>query len=324
MKKILLTGASGFIGYHVAQHLLQSNYQVIAPVRKISLNKPTVAALKQQGLKVIEGEFYDSTLLSRAARYTFDAIVHLAAIRGEQGYRYKEYRRVNLQGTERLLDFAVKQHIREFIFCSSVGVHGTIPPNQPASVQAPLKADNFYHRSKLEAEKLVQTAHNSNLNTLILRPTVTYGLMDDGFMPRLIHLLKNKRFPLSTCPVKIHLLSVNTLAELVVRVIEKQKLNGKAYIVADREPVLLKSIVELIIDHAQGKQKFSYVTLPLFVFRTGEGLLRFLGNKKWLTSLRLISRDWTYNIADTIADLNYMPQDTMKEILPVIREYLNG
>ncbi len=317
MKRILLTGASGFIGYHVARRLLQSAYRIIAPVRRQSLSKKSIIELKRQGIRIIEGSFYDENLLN-GINEPINAIIHLAAIRGQQDYPDAYYQKVNVEGTEHLLDFALKRQIPRFLFCSSVGVHGTIPRNQPASAQAALNPDNTYHHSKKQAEELVRTAQNAGLNTLILRPTVTYGLMDDGFIPHLIHLVKNKRFPLINSPLQIHLLSVHALAELFDRILSLNQLNGKAYIVADREPVLLQDIVKMIFDRAQSKQSSSYLHLPQIIFRTGEAVLRLLPNKKWLTSLKLISNSWTYDINETILDLGYEPRDTMQEIFPVV------
>jgi len=322
MKKILLTGASGFIGYHVAACLLRNKHQVIAPVRSGSVKN--ISRLKDQGLQVIEGDFYSEDVLKPAFDESLDGVIHLAAIRGEQDVSSSIYQRVNVEGTKKLLHMAARKKVPKFIYCSSVGVFGTIPQEQPAGLQTTLQPDNLYHRSKRDAERLVEAAHNTGLGTIILRPTVTYGSGDDGFIPRLVRMVLHKRFPLSSRPVNIHLLSVNALAGLIHKLLHGNRFDGRAYIVADREPVSLKQIADAVFHLAYQKPYPAVLRFPVAGFRAGEALLKLTGQSKLLTSLRLISRDWTYDISATVADLDYKPQSTMESILPVIKELIHA
>ncbi|HID39589.1 MAG TPA: NAD-dependent epimerase/dehydratase family protein [Calditrichaeota bacterium] len=324
MKKILLTGASGFIGYHVAAYLLQNKHRVIAPVRQASVNNNNISLLKDKGLKIIEGFFYADDVLKQAFAESLDGVIHLAAIRGEQNVPPSQYQRVNVEGTGRLLRLTVREKVPKFIYGSSVGVYGTIPREQPAGLRTSLQPDNLYHRSKREAERLVEAAHKSGLNTIILRPTVTYGSGDNGFIPKLVRMVRHKRFPLSSRPVNIHLLSVNALAQLMEKLLHRNHFDGNAYIVADREPVSLKQIADAVFHQAYQKPYPAVLRFPAAGFRVGETFLKLTGQSRLLTSLRLISRSWTYDISQTITQLEYNPQPTMESILPVIKEILHA
>ncbi|HGY56653.1 MAG TPA: NAD-dependent epimerase/dehydratase family protein [Caldithrix abyssi] len=323
MQKVILTGVSGFIGSHVARHLLSRGYEVISPVRPASLKKEHISRLSQKGLRVVEGSFFEDDVLDKTFRETAGAVVHLAAIRGEQNFSIDDYRRVNVEGTRKLLQKAAQCNVPKFIYCSSVGVYGTIPGDQPADLNTPLKPDNHYHQSKREAELFVQAAHGAGISTCILRPTVTYGTGDNGFIPRLVKLTKAKRFPLSTKPVKIHLLYVEALAALIARLINDGNFTGRAFIVADEKPVFLHEIVNAVYELAYGRSYPVLLRFPKTAFSAGEHLLKWTNRQKLLTSWRLISRDWTYDISATVSEINYEPRDTMSSLLPVIKEYLN-
>jgi nucleoside-diphosphate-sugar epimerase len=81
-KKILLTGASGFIGSNTAEYLAEI-HDIISPVRTGSLYKQSVHTLREKGVTIIEGDFYDETVLKRIFEGAVEVVIHLAAIRGE-------------------------------------------------------------------------------------------------------------------------------------------------------------------------------------------------------------------------------------------------
>jgi len=108
-------------------------------------------------------------------------VIHVAAIRGGGGASSGEFQEVNVNGTERLLRAAYERNVQKFIFCSSVGVHGTIPVTVPAAIETALHGDSQYHQSKIASEAAVQDFIRKGLNAYIVRPTITYGPGDDGF-----------------------------------------------------------------------------------------------------------------------------------------------
>jgi nucleoside-diphosphate-sugar epimerase len=316
MKTVLITGASGFIGGHMARRFLTDNYKVVALIRKESLNKVEKLA-EFENFTLLNGNFYEQQTLDQITD-KIDVILHFASIRGEGGGDKKTYRQINIDGTRVLLEFAKKNKIPGFIYCSSVGVLGTIPKNQPADVQQLVNPDNLYHTSKWQSEVIVNEYHNASLSTCVLRPTITYGPGDDGFIPKLVELVKSGKFPLSSKDVFIHLLDVNAFANFVYNLVDLSKINGKTYIIADRMPVLLKDLVNLI---AKSFQKGSgFLKIPAIVFRLGESALRLLNQKKLLTSIQLISRSWTYKIDETVRDLDYRAKDTLEVIRAYIKE----
>jgi len=316
MKTILLTGASGFIGSHIAKKLLSENHKVIAPVRLHSqdkLNKLT----KFENFKILSGDFYDANFLKQISE-KIDVVLHFASIRGEGGGDEKEYKKINIEGTRNLLEFARISQIPKFIYCSSVGVLGTIPQNQPTSVNQQVNPDNLYHNSKWESERLVNEYNSSLLNTCVLRPTITYGPGDDGFIPRLVDMVKSKKFPLTSKDVFIHLLDVAAFSKLVSSLVESGEIKGKTYIVADKSPVLLKDLVTQvseIIGNGSG-----FIKVPAIIFNLGELGLKLLNQKKLLTSIQLINKSWTYQIDETVNDLGFQASETLTVLSSHLKE----
>ncbi len=310
---ILLTGATGFIGSHIRNVLLRDQrYKLITLLRKRAAIDPAADET------ILHGNFYNALLLNKIET-PVDCIIHCAAIRGESALAESEYYRINVAGTQNLLEFAQERNIPRFIYLSSVGVLGTIPRPQPARADQSPHPDGKYHRSKWQAEELVRTFHSDRLQTLILRPTVTYGEGDDGFIPRLIEKIRSRRFVFPKKQIRIHLLHVDALSGLIVRLLESQSFNGKAYIVADRESVTLETVLDVIYREEFGKPFPRYLRLPDFVFGFGKEALHLLGRNTLLTSVRLISESWTYDISETIRDLNYKAVDTMDRLSKVIK-----
>jgi dihydroflavonol-4-reductase len=320
-KKILLTGASGFIGSNTAEYLAE-RYDVISPVRSGSLYKKIVQDLRKKGIKIIEGDFYDEALLKRIFEKGVETVIHLAAIRGETDVSKEVYNMVNVEATRLLLQYAQRYKTSKFIFCSSVGVLGTIPKNVPASTTDAVFPDNLYHHSKCEAENIVRQYHNDALNTCILRPTITYGEHDNGFIPKLVSLVRDKRFVLPSKSVYIHLLNIRSLRKFIADLVEADKLDGNSYIVADKRPVRLSDLVNKISQAVQQKDYPLFLRLPSFIFSGSRYLLKLTGRSQLLTSLQLISQNWTYDISVTEASLGYQPVDTFESIDSIINYYL--
>jgi nucleoside-diphosphate-sugar epimerase len=220
------------------------------------------------------------------------------------------------------LQYAQKYKVSKFIFCSSVGVLGTIPKNIPASTTDAVSPDNLYHHSKREAENIVRQYHTDSLNTCILRPTITYGEYDNGFIPKLISLVRNKRFIQPSKSIYIHLLNIRSLRKFITDLVEADKLDGNSYIVADKTPVRLSDLVNKISQAVQKKDYPQFLRVPPFIFSWSRFLLKLTGRSQLLTSIQLISQNWTYDIGETEACLGYQPTDTLESIDSTINYYL--
>ncbi len=192
MKKILLTGITGFIGRNVAEAILPKKYEIDALVRPGTSHKRLEAFkdsfhLVELDLSNIKG------LRSFLSDKKYDVILHIGALRGGRKFAKKEYYKVNVDATEQLVIHAA-QNDEKIIFCSSVGIFGAIPLELPATSQSPRQNDNYYHYTKNMAEDIIQKYVMHGLKAIIIRPSITYGPHDFGFPYTLTKLIHKKSF----------------------------------------------------------------------------------------------------------------------------------
>ena len=309
---VLITGATGFIGSHVTERLLQDKtLGIVAILRKNNVN---IEGLSKKGVIVIEGNFYDKALVKRVfENHSINYVIHLAALRGAGSK--DDYFLINVLGTEYLLEQSHKHRIDKFIFISSVGVYGTIPKETPATLKTELVGDNAYHNSKILAEEKVKNFITRGLNANIVRPTITYGSGDDGFPNTLVEMTKKRHFPLSWQDTKIHLLDVESFANLLWKMIKSSNSDQRIFLVADESPILLRELVNLIHFHFYGTDYPAYLKLPNFIFKLLGAFFRMIRNEKWLTRIQLISRNWHYDIDETISNYKYSPSITKNSFI---------
>lgn len=310
-KYTLVTGATGFIGSHVVERLLSEDRSVIAIIRNRAIPAET-EALKKKGAIIIEGSFYDDNVLDNVFRnFDITNVIHTAAVRGAGHGTKDDYLEVNVRGTEILLDHALKNDVKSFIFCSSVGVYGTIPGELPASLNTAMHGDNDYHGSKILAEKKVQEFIDKGLNAFIVRPTITYGARDNGFPSTLVKLVQKRLLILPFRDTRIHLLDVDSLTGVFMLILNSNVIRGRIFIVGDNTAVSMTDLVNAIYYSSYGKRYPTFLKLPDGIIELMIRFCRLIKEDKWLVRLLLISRDWYYDISAATAELGYKPTDTI-------------
>ena len=323
MKKevLLITGSTGFIGSHVAERLLlEEQYVIISIVRK-KRNYKNVNELKNKGVILFEGSFYDRDLLGRVFdEFPIRSVIHAAALRGGGAGTKRDYHRINVLGTEALLDVSFENQVKEFIFFSSVGVFGTIPKELPANILTGFNGDNAYHASKILAEKKAVEFMEKGLNVLIIRPAITYGRGDDGFSKTLVELVRKKLLFIPSKDIKIHLLDVNACATLVSKMLKARDPCERVFIAADDAPIMLGELANLIHFHCHNAGYPRFLRMPTSVFRALTRVLQRMGREKWATRVLLISNNWHYDICKTIDEFHYVPSNTRDSFLKWMRE----
>jgi nucleoside-diphosphate-sugar epimerase len=308
---VFLTGGSGFIGSRLIESLLShGSYRVIAVVRNLS--HANIADFTGDSRTVfVEGLFFDPELVERIfSKYDIGAVIHLAAVRGAGAKDKSGYQRVNVDGTEVLLKAALKYGVRKFIFCSSVGVFGTVPKELPATTRTELRGDTLYHRSKILAERLVANYRSRGLNAFVVRPTITYGRGDRGFPAILARLVRKRMLWLPFHDIRIHLLHVGALSRLFIAMLENAELSGGVFIAADREPISLRELVDSVHMHYYQSSYPNIFQIPSFMFTALTKTFRLLRNEKWSLRIQLISKSWYYDIRETVSAVRFEAADT--------------
>lgn len=179
-KKVLVTGAGGFIGSHVTEALLARGWQVRALVRYNSRSHrgwlEQVATEGTPGLDIVAGDVTDPAQV-RTLASGCDAICHLAALIGIP-YSYaapRTYVETNVMGTVNLAQAALDLGISRFVHTSTSEVYGTARVT-PIDERHPLQAQSPYAATKIAADKMVESFVAAfDLPAIVVRPFNTYG-----------------------------------------------------------------------------------------------------------------------------------------------------
>lgn len=320
-KKLLLTGATGFIGRHIVQQLSTKKYDITLLVRP-QTNKKRLGNLPEK-TEIIPLDLRDINSLKRIlSENTYDAIVHAGGIRNRPNTSADDYLKANVQSTEQLALHAMKNQSK-FIFFSSVGVFGSVPVSLPPEENTPRVGDNLYHQSKIQAEAIINRYVLYKLNSVILRPAITYGTGDFGFPYNLIKMIDKNKIPLPANAPSIHLANVDLLVLAVQYLLHNDYQAGKIYNIADRNPVNLLTLANTISQELKGKDFNKRLIIPNWYFDIAARIAGLLGNKVWESRFQLFSKSWFYNVDAAYEDLKLKNIETPAGIRSTIEWYKN-
>jgi nucleoside-diphosphate-sugar epimerase len=321
MSHFFLTGATGFVGGHLAEALVEYGQQVSALVQPQS----NTELLQRLGVAVHRGEITDGPLL-RDLLGDVDVLVHAAAFDCGPS---KECRRVNVEGTHTLLDAAKGQALSRFVVMSSTAVYGA-RHHQETDETAPLPArhaDDFA-QAKLEAEQLALRYYRDyEVPAVILRAGHVYGPFDRTTVPRIIDGLHRRtiRYPGGGSQA-LDTLYVGNLVQAVLLAAEVREAVGQAYNITDGEYVSKRRFVEAVADalglpHPAG-------TMPLWWARLRTALHgRHAGGGPWEFSrswLRFFGHESNFSIDKARRDLGYYPRHTFEDGMYLTMRWFQG
>ena len=240
--RVLVTGATGFTGGHLARQLAARGYRVRALVRGSVQDHPP-------GIDFVPGDLRDRASLERAASGV-DVVYHIAAVYRQAGLKDAEYRAVNAEAVRSVIEAAGRGGARRVVHCSTVGVHGDVE-HPPANEEAPLKPGDIYQVTKLEGERIaLQAARDTGVEVVIARPTGIYGPGDRRLL-KLFRGVARRRFViLGDGRIYYHLTYIDDLVEGFRLCGEVPQAAGRTYILAGRKFTTLNELVALIAEEA--------------------------------------------------------------------------
>jgi nucleoside-diphosphate-sugar epimerase len=240
---VLVTGATGFTGGHLARYLLQAGDRVSVLVRPQSVER--AADLARAGASIRVADLADAAGVAAAATGC-EVIYHIAATYREAGQGDAAYTRVNVDGTRHVLEGALAAGVRRVVHCSTGGVHGHIE-HPPANENAPFAPGDVYQRTKLEAEQLASAFGASHaLEVVIARPIGIYGPGDLRFL-KMFRGIARGRFPLlGSGEVFYHLTYIDDLIRGFALCGRVPAAAGRTYILAGPEYTTLNELVARI------------------------------------------------------------------------------
>ncbi|TFV29980.1 NAD-dependent epimerase/dehydratase family protein [Streptomyces sp. T1317-0309] len=238
--KVLVTGASGFLGSHIVDACLRAGDEVRVLVREGS-DLSYLRTVPARSMFAY-GDLREPASL-KAVADGIDAVHHSAARVTERGTR-AQFRDENVEGTRRLMTAARDAGAQRFVFISSpsclMGVRDGDRLGIDESEPYPKRFLNLYSETKAAAERLVLAADRPDFTTVALRPRAVWGPRDhSGFMPRLLAKMMAGKLPdlSGGRPVHASLCHCENAAMASVRAARAEGVGGRAYFIADSEPV---------------------------------------------------------------------------------------
>lgn len=243
MKRVFVTGGSGFVGKQLIKELLKKNVTVVALARSVKSEQ----ILNRLGAISLLGDICTSDKLAEKLAGC-DVLFHLAAVTLQAGGTESEYYQTNVVGTEKLLEAAKKARVKRFIFVSTDAVlidgHPIINADEKWSI--PDTPFGSYAKTKALAERKVIAANSAQLTTIILRPRFIWGKESKGIntiirrakQGKLVFIGGGKQMT-STC-------HINNICEALLLAMEKGK-GGSVYFVSDGQHIELRTFINSIL-----------------------------------------------------------------------------
>ena len=190
MARILVTGATGFIGMHVARQLRQAGHAVLCSGR----DPQRLQTLGAEGLPTAAADLVQDPLAPLVEGA--EAVVHCAALASPWGAR-AAFVQANVEATGRLLDAAQRAGVRRFVHLSSPSIYFQLRDRLdiPETFTPPARWVNAYAETKWLAEERVRQAVGRGLPAVILRPRAVFGEGDRAIFPRLLAIAGRGWFP---------------------------------------------------------------------------------------------------------------------------------
>ena len=315
--KILITGASGFIGSFIVEEALRRGFETWAAVRKSSSRE----WLQDERINFIELNLSSKAQLVEQLRgKDFDYVVHAAGV--TKCLNKADFRRINTEGTKNLVDALIEtgMPLKRLLFVSSLSVFGAIREQQPyeeiRESDEP-QPNTEYGRSKLAAEHYLDSL-NARIPYIILRPTGVYGPKEKDYYIMAKSIKQHSDFAVGYRQQDITFVYVEDVVQAIFLALEKGE-NGRKYFLSDGQ-VYQSATFSKLIHEALGRPWWIRLTVPEWVLRIvtfcGEYAGRMTGKVTALNNDKyniLRQRNWRCDIEPARKELGYEPKVMLEE-----------
>ncbi|TNF01277.1 MAG: SDR family oxidoreductase [Bacteroidetes bacterium] len=312
--KVLLTGATGFVGQAVIDKLLSGRHQVKAVVRRSSKSM-------HKNIASVSVDTIDSNTVWGNALRDIDTVIHAAArvhVMNEESHDHlAQYREVNVEGTMNLAREAALSGVKRFIFISSIKVNGERTEDEKSFRETDLpNPQDAYGLSKLEAERQLQKlAAETCMEVVIIRPPLVYGPgVKANFRAMIRCVERGLPLPLSAIENKRSFVALENLADLIVTCMEHPLAANQTFLAGDGEDYSTPELIRSVANHLNVPPRM--FSLPVWILHT---LAKIVGRGN--VSHRLCD-SLTVDITKAREVLGWVPPVKFEEALAItIRKY---
>lgn len=269
----LITGANGFIGLKLSEHLKKLGTTITAVLRNPPKNINNNHLWDQIIIHDFNNNYNFNEHLANLKNKKIDAIIHLANIaHTNKNISFEEYWKSNVTSTLDLLDFATKAKVKSFLYLSSIKAVATPKYNVCVNEDFDAWPEDFYGITKRISENLLQRSVNdNNLHISILRPSLVYGPNVKGHLNLLIKAAKRHLLPnLPSIHNILSMVHVDDLIQAILLAINNPKANQKIFIVSDNIKYSTKQICDHIKQQVPNNTLLSWltsITIPYWLLK---------------------------------------------------------
>ena len=239
MKKVLVTGATGFLGKYVVKELVEHGYQV----RAFGRNSKVGRSLENSSVSFFQGDLTKADDVLEACK-GMDLVVHAGALSTVWG-PWEDFYQANVLGTKYVLEACRQVGMQRLVYVSSPSIYAA-PKDQLAIKESDAPEENNlnnYIRSKLASEKLFNDY--PDVPSIILRPRGLFGIGDTSILPRVINLSQKLGIPLIGDGRQLmDMTCVENVALAIRLAIEAPEAKGEVYNITNGEPRAFRDLLE--------------------------------------------------------------------------------
>ena len=311
MKRVLVTGATGFLGKYLVEELINNGYEVVAQGRKENILNNLKEQYKVNILKCSLNEIKNIDM-------NIDCVIHAAALSTVWG-KWQDFYDSNVLGTENVIKFCLKNNVRRLIYVSSPSIYSAKFDRFNIKEEDFDKNNklNFYIKSKILAEDLINKIDNQKLETVIIRPRGLFGIGDTSIVPRLINANSKIGIPLFNDGKNVvDITCVENVAYSLRLAMEKEEANGNIYNITNGDPTEFKNILDKLFTELEERANYRKMNINLMYFVASVielfyKLFRIYKEPKY--TIATLGYSQSLNIEKAKKDLDYNPKITLEE-----------
>lgn len=313
-RKVLVTGAYGFLGKYVIDELVDHHYRVVAFGRK----REELEKLRDKQVEIFQGDFcnYDDAL---AAAQKADYIIHCGALSTVWGRR-DDFIRTNVDGTVNLMKAARQAGIKRMVYVSSPSIYAARRDrlNIDESDYDPKNRLNYYIESKILAEQKIREF--DDVDYVIIRPRGLFGVGDTSIIPRLIRANQKIGIPIFNGGRNIvDMTCVENVALALRLALESNAASRKTYNITNGEPHEFRELLEELFQKLRQKPRYLDANVD-FMYNVA-GLVEVvyklarIYREPLLTKYNVCTLGYsqTLDIENAVRDLGYHPKISLRE-----------
>ena len=314
MKKVLVTGATGFLGKYVVEELVDHGYQV----RAFGRNRTIGQSLVNASVTFIQGDLTNQEDLTKACQ-EMDMVIHAGALSTVWG-PWEDFYQTNVLGTKYVLEACREANIKRLVYVSSPSIYAA-PRDQLGIKESDAPQENRlnnYIRSKLASEKLFKDY--PDVSSVILRPRGLFGIGDTSILPRVLNLSQKIGIPLIGDGRQLmDMTCVENVALAIRLALETPQAAGEVYNITNGEPRVFRDLIEETLRGLGYPIRYRKIPAPLvsaissfleFIYKN----LKLKGEPALTRyTYYLLRYSQTLDISKAERDLGYRPKITISE-----------